>query len=136
VKRALQQFRSQKWWEKQQEAYTIILEHVSTIQYDAGIECDAIEQGYSRTRGEFLQELTRKAYYEIERFAAQGDYLISPTAAKALQEFQKAINKWSGVDSGDPYETYSERFNAAKECISVITAEAKRTLFEAPHTDD
>lgn len=131
VKRALEQFRATKWWEKQQEAYSCLLGHISTIRYDARLECAAIEEDCERTRGEFLAQLTKTAYFEVERFSAQGDYLISPAAAKALQKFQKVIDGWSVPENmSDAHKLYGNRLEAATECIAVLTAEAKKTLLQ------
>lgn len=131
VRRTVEQFRSTKWWEKQQEAYSILLGHISTIRYDARLELAAIEEGYDRARGKFLQELTRTAYFEVERFTAQGDYLISTDSARALQFLQKTLDKWSALEGNDRHNAYSKRLEAATECIATLTKEAKRALLES-----
>jgi len=128
VKRSLKQFRSQKWLEEQQETYTTLLEYVSVIQCDAAGQCEAIQLHWDRTPGEYFKEKLRPAYVGVEIHAALGAYVISPAAASGILNFQKAISRWAIVTDGDPYERCNAVVEAAKECIRVLTAQAKRAL--------
>jgi hypothetical protein len=125
VRRAIEQFRSEKWWEKQYDTYTSLLEHLSTIQYHAANRCSAIEQHYAVVVNEFTKEKLRLAQHEIQNYTAQGAYLLSESAAEALRRFER--------ESDDPadnneYDIHSRQYDAAKQFIEVLSNEVKRTL--------
>jgi len=125
VQRAIEQFRSTRWWEKQQEAYMTILKHLSTIKYDASMRCDDIEMGLSRGPSDFLREQFRTAYYELELYTAQQDFLITTRAAKALTDFHAAVEKWNVGSAPDFYGPAKEVYETAERCIAIISDEAK-----------
>jgi hypothetical protein len=127
VKRAIEQFRSTKWWEKQQQTYDALLEAVSIIRYDAAAHCEAIELARDMYQSDFLRDKLKLAHHEVEEHAAQGAYLISQNAAAAVRKLQRDLaNSW--LRRPDPYDAWGLCMSAATDCISVLSAEAKKTL--------
>ena len=82
---SLRQFRSQRWWERQAEAYSSIMEKLTLLQYLLGLWYDdALAVGRIPEAGR--DELNRRfaeAREGIIRAAAAGSYIISVTAADA-----------------------------------------------------
>jgi hypothetical protein len=129
VKRALEQFRSTKWWEKQCAAYDILLESLSVAQYVYGNHLEAITLQSTYTPSDFLKEKLRLANHEIEKHTAQGVYLLTEEAAKALKQYQR--DHYIEYDE-DLYKGYERAFDAARMCIETLTQEAKQVLLLQP----
>jgi hypothetical protein len=117
VKRALEQFHSQKWWEKQEQTYTCLLERLSWLKAQNIRYMDSEERGthYSATDNE--SKTAQEARQYIEMSVEHGSYLISEPAAKALRATLYVHGDWPM----DHYDLYHDKLEAA---ISIIRAEA------------
>jgi hypothetical protein len=128
---SLRQFRSQRWWERQAEAYSSIMEKLTLLQYLLGLWYDdALDVGRIPEAGR--DELNRRfaeAREGIIRAAAAGSYIISATAADALARLAKALEK----QQGDWFREIGEHFAAVKEAIARIRECAKKDLGKDHH---
>ena len=89
VKLSLRQFRSQKWWERQQAAYTEMLEDLSVVfSYHVNL-MDTIETGSKYNRTPQVTERVSLARDRLERQSATGAYMISDKTAEALIKYQR-----------------------------------------------
>jgi hypothetical protein len=125
VKWSLKQFRSEKWWEKQYETYSAILEHLSVIQYNSANYCEGIELRYTYAPGDAVKQKMSLACSELDKYTAQEAYLISDAAAEALRSYQREA--WAAPEDS-PHDAHEKSYAAAKKCIAVLTAEAKKLL--------
>jgi hypothetical protein len=133
VQRSLEQFRSQKWWEKRHETYNAIIEHLSTIQVVSGSRCNDIEehmQMYPLTFPDFQpDERSGQAYTELRTYAAQGTFLVSEKAAEALHTFHQET--WPDP-SEDMLESYTNAHQASIKCLATMVNEAKLVAPQFP----
>ena len=129
VKRAIEQFRSQKWWEKQCDTYSTLLESLSIVQCILQNHLGAIETDSRYEPSEFMVEKLRLANHEIEKHTAQGAYLLSDAATEALRLYRRDSDYHYDVD---PYDNYKAHYEAAKACIVTVSTEAKQVLLLSP----
>ena len=122
---SLRQFRSQKWWEKQEEAYRILLESLSIIRYYYGNCLDCLFTNSEYNPGEDAKTALTKARHVLEVYTATGAYLISAKAADALLGYYRDLNK---ADEHNRASVFNTIHDAAAKCIQVIRDEAKQNL--------
>ena len=117
VRLSLKQFRSQKWWERQNEVYTQLLEDLSM---------DEIETRSEYNPGPEIVAAAARAKHRVEQQSVTGAYIISEPAASALTKYQRASYKADA--ESHPHDAYDIRSSAAKECLEVIKIEATTVL--------
>ena len=126
VRLSLKQFRSQKWWESQNEVYTQLLEDLSMI-YSYHINLmDEIETRSEYNPGPEIVAAAARAKHRVEQQSVTGAYIISEPAASALTKYQRASYKADA--ESHPHDAYDIRSSAAKECLEVIKIEATTVL--------
>lgn len=121
VRMSLKQFRSTRWWEKKAEAYSNIMEHLTTLQFALGAWCDESShlRDFSKSEKEILNKKFGEATEVIEKAAAAGAYMISNEASNALTT---CIGKLHKTDSrGDWLSDLDRHYSAIKGCISEMT---------------
>jgi hypothetical protein len=122
VRWSLKQFRSQKWWERQQEVYTQLLEDLSVIySHDMGV-MDEIETGNKYMPALEVGAMVTSAKHRIERLSITGAYIISEVTASALMKYQRASYKADA--ESHPHDACEIESSAAKDCLEVIKKEA------------
>lgn len=124
VKLSLRQFRSQRWWEKQADAYTRLLEALYIMQWNLG----ETENQLLRLKSNHisLPESSEQTLTTLARIAATGGYVISEAAAKAVETF---LSSYSGNVAEDPMKEIDISYDAIKACIVIVKEEAvKNTL--------
>ena len=125
VKLSLKQFRSQKRWERQQEAYMKILESLAVVRNYYGTLFDCIVRSEVWKPDENELQKFKDARFEIEKYAAAGAYLISEASTKALQ---KVVGS-TVYEPGDPkHEFYDRAHTQAGKAIEVLKAEEQKKL--------
>lgn len=125
VKLSLKQFRSQKRWERQQEAYMTILESLAVVRNHYGNLFDSIVRSEVWTPDEKDVQKFKDARFEIEKYAAAGAYLISESSTKALQKVVGSMV----YEPGDPqHEFYDNAHTQAGKGIEVLKAEEQKNL--------
>ena len=126
VKRSLEQFRSQKWWERQQEVYTQLLEDLSIIySHDLDV-MDQIETENNYKLTTEISGMITSARHRVERLSVTGAYMISEAAACALTKYQRA--SYRADAESHPHAACDIESSAAKECLEIIKQEAKKAL--------
>jgi hypothetical protein len=126
VRLSLRQFRSQKWWERQQEAYTTLLESLSVILNFYETHFDALIHGEGWRPGSDVFQRLKDARYQLEKYSAIGAYLISDEASEALRLYhRKTYRADEGCDEDKYFQILSSE---AAKCIHVLKAEAKKEL--------
>jgi hypothetical protein len=128
VRLSLKQFRSTRWWEKQAEAYSNIMEQLAALQYTLGIWYDESLhlKDLSKSEKETLNEKYGEAREIIEKAAAAGAYLISDGASKTLTTLIKELNK-SDL-RGDWLSDLDRHYGAVRECITEMTRYSRKDL--------
>ena len=128
VKRSLKQFRSTRWWEKQAEAYSEIMEQLRTLQYALGRWCDESSHliDLSKSEKETLNKKFVEAREVLEKSAAAGAYLISEEASNALTILIKELNKTNA--RGDWLSDLDRHYEAVKQCITEMIRHSREDL--------
>jgi hypothetical protein len=129
VKRALREFSSQRWWERQEEAYRKIIDSLSQIQVSlarmsnmgaAFVDIDEQLQHWS-TVSEKVEDL--------KRIFHEGAFRISKASNTAIRElttnWYPAPPVGEGSDQDDRLKQYSD---SVDRCRDIIDAEARRDL--------
>ncbi len=125
VRRALEQFRSQKWWEKQEQTYSTLLDALAVILSHLSAEWEReIGTNLLKASDEELIRY-RRAELEIDTRFAQGAYLVSDTTIEAL-------GKLIATRDADQYSSLAHELNddigEMKVCIQVVRKEARNAL--------
>lgn len=128
VRLSLKQFYSERWWEKKAEAYSRIMEHLSSLQY-----CLREWFGESLHEKELtddvkrqLNETYRQAEEAIRKTAGIGAYIVSDGTANALQELLREFQKKD--PSGNWLRDMDRHQYAVTESMARIREYAKADL--------
>jgi hypothetical protein len=117
VKRALEQFRSEKWWERKEQIYTTLLEQLSLIFHHHSKLLHAEQMGETFTLSDKDREGVEQARQHLKKSLELGQYLISTKAADALN---KAL--WANGDCAMEY--YDDSCTKLANAIELIKKEA------------
>lgn len=129
VRQALRQFSSQRWWERQEEAYRKIVDGLSQIQ----VHLARMDNMGAEYRSEEDQRkrwsLASEKVEDLERISHEGAFRISNASNLALVDL---ITSWyppapvgEGLEQFDLIRGYKERVD---HCLKVIDAEARKDL--------
>lgn len=121
-------FARERWWERQAEAYTRIIEALAGMVYYHEAHLTAYEEGRSvpdALKAETDQHWQR-GYAELKKASAVGAFLISADADAALQKMWKDKNK--PIDSQDWLGQLEQDYVAASACLKSVVEHAKRDL--------
>lgn len=88
-------FAQKHWWERKVDAYSTIIEALSSLvyYYDLILEAELEHRKLSEARRKEIDDHWRKGYSEVKKATATGAFLISTEAEAALQEMWKAKDK-------------------------------------------
>lgn len=128
IRCSLKQFFSQRWWEKEVEAYSNIIEHLSYLQYyfrewfDEGVG----ERRLGDEDEERLSKGYRHARESVKKAAAIGAYIVSDDTVTALAQLLRELEKEDPI--GDRVGDVDRYYGSVKECIAKIRKCAKVDL--------
>lgn len=128
VRLSLRRFRSEKWWEKKVEAYSIIIDAIHHLKDHAEQKLDAEWQELELSPEEEheLQLQYKNAYRELVRTLDVGTFIISDEAVRILEDYKKKPQlNW---DEHDFVEIISDDVKQLTECLNGIKQEAKIDL--------
>jgi hypothetical protein len=115
---SLKQFRSQKWWERQEQTYTVLLASLSFIQFCSTQEYNKFRNQvsyYTLTKADVNRlKLSRQNLQELRM---SGGYIISDKTAAAVNEFLQ-------IYDFDEWDDPEKHLNAVNECINIVKDEA------------
>ena len=122
VKRALEQFRHEKLWERQEQLYSQLLTALSVIR-------SGLYNTYDHFLGKSVPDISeddRKQSKEARRLIEElaSNYLISSVTGNALIEFIKVLDS----DSPDGFEGVDNAIVAIQKCINIVNQEARREI--------
>ena len=125
VKQAIEQFRSQKWWEKQEQTYSSLLDALAVILSHLSAEWEReIGTNHLNASDEEMVRY-RKAELEVDTRFGQGAYLVSDTTIEAL-------GKLIATRDADHYSSVAHELDnyigEMKACIQVVRREARNAL--------
>jgi hypothetical protein len=126
VRRAIEQFREQTWWGKQQEAYTQVLENLAVIKHCMAAQLNHLKHPdfMLAPHVQFLQQ-TPQAGVKLQHLAALGPYYLSETASEALDKF---VAEW-GIETGlGEAEECERKLQGSIAALSIIRREANDNL--------
>ena len=124
---ATRTFVTRRWWERQAEAYSSVVDALSSIvhYYDEQLASLGYPEGYEDPREPELRERERAARETVRRAAAVGSFLISKKSAEAIAWYLTVLGK---DQANNWIEHASIEQAAAQQCLDAIVAEAKRDL--------
>lgn len=105
---AMSGFYSQKWWERKADAYSRIMEELSLLQVDADDTLQSQVVGYTQEREVAALQAARLA---ISKATAAGAFVISPEAAKVLQDLESRLAQLDGVEEDDTFDPVKDLFD-------------------------
>jgi len=121
-------FARERWWERQAEVYTRIIDALARMVYYHEEHLTAYEEG--RNIPETLKADTdqhwHRSYTDLKRASAVGAFLISPGAEAALRKMWKDKDK--SIDPQDWYGQLEQDYVAARDCLKSMVEYAKRDL--------
>jgi hypothetical protein len=125
---SLRKFYSEKWWDRKEKAYTELIEAL----YDLLQYCEIKKEDYGDGGGytkDYLEEQEKRysvAYWRIKRAAEIGAFVISPKAAKVLQQLiERPKLEWN---SNAPWDIYADDYQHYKEALGSIREFARKDL--------
>ncbi len=122
VRLSLRRFRSERWWEIQQQAYCHLLENLAILKHRYERELEYGEHpDYAEGPNALLIDQCPGARSEVEKSSTIGELYISQKASVALDRCVEMLN----IDLGcGPERNNKEYLKALKECIECIRREA------------
>lgn len=121
-------FSRQRWWERKVDAYSQIIDALSSLVYyyeehmNAELECR--KAGGQHSKG--FEQFWHDGNIKIKTATAIGAFLISKEAETALQIMWK--EKGKGITYGDWYGAMESDYNATNACLKTMVIVAKKDL--------
>jgi len=121
-------FARERWWERQVEAYSRIIDALSGLVYyhEEHLDAEFQEDAFTAEHWKEINEHWKKGYAEVKRATAVGAFLISVDAETALQKMWKEGGK--GVDQNDWYGLKESHYVAARDCLRELVEAARKDL--------
>jgi hypothetical protein len=121
-------FARERMWERKAEAYSRLIEALSSLvyYYEEHAEAASGDESLSDAYKKELQAHWTKGYAEVKRATATGGFLISNDAAAALERMWR--ERYKGVHPDDWVGVVEAHHKAARECLQALVAAAKRDL--------
>ena len=107
---ALRQYRSERWWDKKYDAYTVILNSLHSLLQDVEAEYKELNTGAEPTEEQQAErnKRYREAISEIERHISLGTFLLRHTAVEALIELKKGLKEAQNTQDFTVYLSAAE----------------------------
>lgn len=129
VKRALREFSSQRWWERQKEAYRKIIDSLSQIQVSLA-RMSNMGAAFVSTDDQLRHwTIVSEKVEDLTRIFHEGAFRISKASNSAIRDL---TTNWYpgppvgvGSDQDDTLRRYSE---SVDRCRDIIDAEARKDL--------
>lgn len=133
VRLSLRSFYTQKWWEKQAEAYSGIMESLSPMKRHTSAFIDQEETGESMSpeKKKLLFDRWRESKDRIEQASSIGAFIISDGAEGHLLTLQRELSAADKNDS-DWLGTASREWDALDKAMKAIRQCAKGELQPKP----
>ena len=132
VRISLKKFSSQRWWERQEEAYAKIIEALSEIRYLLGfLSNDALGAKSPVGEEEKIEvwEKLQGKLNHLQRIAHIGTFRISATAVNELNSlFGKIYPALPTGESRFIQDTIADYLKEIVKCQNIIETEARRDL--------
>ena len=135
VKRALREFSSQRWWERQEEAYRNIIDSLSQIQLHlarmSNLGAVFVSQEDQLQHWSTVSEKVE----DLKRIFHEGAFRISKKSNVALRDL--TMNWYPGPPVGEGFEQegrLQEYSGSVDRCRNIIDTEARKDLgLPKPH---
>lgn len=128
AKTSHQHWIDQRWWERKEEAYSLIVEALWQLKtYSQGVEDDFYAQmiGQPKTSKRPVEDFQNN-FSALKKAAEIGAFVISNDVAHILSTFFKTIDSIS--DEADPIEEASTHLKAASTCLDEVKAAAMKDM--------
>jgi hypothetical protein len=119
VRISVGQYAIQRWWERRADTYARLLEALSILRWNASQEYNKMLHLSSFEHTEPPDK--DPSLIVLAKLAAQGNYMISERAVKALTDFIRTFTDEPALSIGD---TIVRQIDAADLCLNVIREEA------------
>jgi hypothetical protein len=129
VKRALREFSSQRWWERQEEAYRKIINSLSQIQVDlARMSTLGVEAVSRETQLQHWATVLENVG-DLERIFHEGAFRISKASNIAVRDLTTTWYRAAPIGEGFEHEEMLDGYRARVDrCRKIIDAEARKDL--------
>jgi len=128
VKWSISKFYAEKGWERKEKAY----EEIINCLYDLLQYCEIEKNdfgdgaGYSDQKIRELGEKYSKAFWNIKRATAIGEFIVSVDALKVLEKLkERPILNW---DENAPFDVFDHEYQYYKDALKQIIEVAKNDL--------
>lgn len=121
-------FARQRWWDRKVDAYSRIIEALSSLVYYYEVIYDAEleHQTLSEERKTEIDDHWKRGYAEVKKATATGAFLVSAEAEAALQKMWK--EKGKGVHPNDWFSLIESDYVATRDCLRGVADAAKKDL--------
>jgi hypothetical protein len=120
IQLSLKQFRSQKWWEKQEQAYSQLLSSLSLMRFSLFHTYNHLIDLRNHEMSEAEREAIRQARHTIDEIA--NSYVVSKRTAAAADTFLKEFD--SEPHPSDPMIGLDKAIDAINQSIKIANEEA------------
>ena len=125
VRLSLRKFYSQKWWEKQAEVYSEILEALSDLQISNDDDYRRWSGESDEPKGKTQKERHKEANERIRKISTIGVFIVS----QEVQDHLSALRKGVAIGSEtDVVKLLARRSNEYQKAIKEISKCARRDL--------
>ena len=128
VRLAFRRTTQEKWWEKKYEAYSSLLEALHHLKNYAAehYENQFIHESINEEKQKELTDDWKKFTRELNRLSDLAAFRLSAESVTILEEYRR--KKLDARQSEDVFDWIEGDLEAAKECLTKLTAAAKRDL--------
>jgi sensor c-di-GMP phosphodiesterase-like protein len=130
VRLSLKQFRSQRWWEKRAEAYSRIMEQLSSLlyYYEEWESEEVSQREWDEEKKKRVSDGHTEANRYIRKASAIGAFMISDVAAAAIETLLRDLRK--NTKEPDYYSYLDACQGSIEKCIIAVRGFAKADLLE------
>ena len=130
VKLSIKRFRSERWWERKAEAYSVIVEalHHMKNYCEEEIEAQVTHRDLPEEKSKYLSKKLNRGREEIAKATDIGAFIICEEAVFQLKSLKKNLESAQGPSIGSYYEYLEAQWSAIDNCLNAISKIAKKDL--------
>ena len=127
VQLALRRFRTEKWWERQADAYDRVINALHEMKgfWQRQLDAAARDRDLSEDEEELLSQQYSKAKHEIDRAVDLGSYVLGNEARGRLERYQQEM-KLARHDHW--VESLIAGADTSSDCLSDLIVIARREM--------
>ena len=125
---ALRRFRTERWWERQAQAYADLISALFDVQRYCRLEVRRVEQGgqFADDYGKDLNARANAGFAEIRKAAALGTFVFGPDTARRLEQLEQQLD--DPHYNEDFYEEVTAHLHAVTGALKDLKLLSKKDL--------